>query len=239
MPLTVIAQLLYLDAASPYRPAKKYGLRNWLTSQVRGFLTRGAAHCVELDLERAIRFNEAYLIRRADFVLGRKQEHRGKPLDGKSFAEILGLSPACGNITFQHAWQLFISSLANELVDISRSGYIEDVAWPDAERYLDQAVVPRTRKLRATGVTADQDYVAKAMMEPLSLQGGYRRFKRILDGLTSKDPKVVEAMEKSWVYLRFAIPSICSDDDWHEQMAALDQGMSPGSTVACPDSGAL
>lgn len=216
VPLTTMAELLYLDIASPYRAAKRFGLRNWLTAQVRAFLTQGAAYCVELDLERSIRFNAAYLTRRAAFVLERRRVHRGgaAALDGCKLAEVLGLQGTGAGTGFLTVWLRFIDNIADDLVEVSKSGHIEDVRWADAERYIDRAVAPRPRNLRQAGATPAALVRRDFMPEPLSCRGGYRRMKRILDALTSPDPLLVAATLRSWECARVVIPSVCGDEDW-------------------------
>ena len=212
---------MFLDAASPYRPVKQYGLRNWLTAQVRSFLTRGAGYCVELDLERTIRFKAAELGAQAEFVLARRRDHRCRRLDANRLASVLGLLMLCPEPGFLQVWLRFIDEVADELVSTCKSGYIEDVSWAAAERYLDKAVAPRTRVLKKAGASPTSPVAPQAMEQPLTMLGGYRRFKRVLDGLTSADPEVVQQIEQNWRLLRFAVPSICDDVDWDGRMGLL------------------
>lgn len=223
VPLTVLAELLYLDIASPYRAAKRFGLRNWLTAQVRAYLTRGAAFCVELDLERSIRFNAAYLARRAEFVLARKRVHRGCGPDGGKLAEVLGVQSAVADASFLEVWLQFVADVADELVEVSNFGHIEDVSWADAERYIDRVVAPRPRNLRRAGATPATLSAREQLRQPLSVLGGYRRHRRILEGLASGDPAVVAATLDSWQCRRMQIPSMCGDEDWDAAFHAIGQ----------------
>lgn len=122
-----MAELLYRDTGSPYHMSKRYGLKNWLTAQVRDFLTKGAWFCVELDLERSIRFNVAYLERRAEFVLKRRRKHWGKRPGAHALATVLGIKPIDSQCTCVEVWTTFLHRVADELVEATRDGWCEDL----------------------------------------------------------------------------------------------------------------
>lgn len=90
-----------------------------------------------------------------------------------------------------------------------------------AERYLDKAVSPRPLTLRASGATPGAPLVAADVDTPVNTLGGYRRFQRILDGLSSADPAVAADMAKSADVARLRCPDVCGDDDFETEFARL------------------
>jgi hypothetical protein len=195
VPLTVFAELLMRDPATPYRAAKKFGLRNWVRAQVRAALTKGAFHILELDLHRAIRLNAHLLKSHARVVVARRDLHSGWELDGRALADVLGIDCAIGD--FYDVWGRYIDVVMAGLLDAVRSGYIEDVQWAKAERYLDRTVSPRPRALTRYGASPDRS-PARTVEGPLVLTGGVHRIRRLLRALTSSNPQVVQQALHSW-----------------------------------------
>jgi hypothetical protein len=215
VPLTVLGELLHRHNATPYKACRRWGMRNWILAQVREFLTRGAEYCLELDLERTIRFNAGYLEKRAQFVLARRRSHRGRSLDGQALAEVLGMrhQPVTD---FCSVWVRYVGQVADDLVYATRDGHAEDVAWKAAEEYLDKVVAPRARSLSKFNAAPDRLVDSQWVDEPVSVLGGYRRIHRILDGLGSPDPAVVAAMLGSWDVLRLRDPDLEDDVHWDD-----------------------
>jgi hypothetical protein len=221
VPLTVLAELLYRDAGTPYRAAKKFGLRQWVIAQVRDFLTKGAWFAAELDVERTIRFNTAYLQRRAQFIEHRRQAHQGRQLDGAALAQLLGLPAVAGTLGFFDVWRYFLRQLADDLVEAARDGHAEDVRWTLAEQFLDQAVAPRSRKLHQLSSGEAEPARATADVGPVSFTGGVHRIQFVLFGLMSADPAVVAATAQSWQAQRLLDGDICGLPDWAGDLSDL------------------
>jgi hypothetical protein len=216
VPLTVLGELLHRHNATPYKACRRWGMRNWILAQVREFLTRGAEYCLELDLERTIRFNAGYLEKRARFVLARRRSHRGRVLDGEALAEVLGMShePA---MDFCSVWVRYVGQVADDLVYATRDGHAEDIVWKAAEEYLDKVVAPRARSLSKFNAAPDRLVQSQWADEPVSMLGGCRRINRILDGLGSPDPAVAAAMLGSWDVLRLRDPDLEDDVRWDDE----------------------
>ena len=214
VPLTVLAELLYRDTCTPYRAAERFGLQVWVRAQVREFLTKGGFHCQELDLERAIRFNAALLEKRARFVLLRRDAHLSRQVDGVQLAQVVDVYGTWTSDDSLVVWKTFIDRVADELVDASRSGHVEDTSWASAERYLDQHVAPRIRQLRHADPDAERP-------RPF-MRGGYRRMARVLDGLTSSDPETVQKTLKSWDCARLTAPELPDPTGWEDHVHDLD-----------------
>lgn len=221
VPLTVLAELLYRDAATPYRAAKKFGLRQWVIAQVRDFLTKGAWFAADLDVERTIRFNTAYLQRRAQFIEHRRQAHQGRQLDGAALAKLLGLPAVAATLGFFDVWRYFLRQLADDLVEAARDGHAEDVRWTLAEQFLDQAVAPRSRKLRQLSLGEAEQSRSAADMGPVSFTGGIRRIQFVLCGLMSADPALAAATAHSWQAQRLLDGDICGLPDWAGDLSDL------------------
>lgn len=221
VPLTVLAELLYRDAATPYRAAKKFGLRQWVIAQVRDFLTKGAWFAADLDVERTIRFNTAYLLRRSQFVEHRRQTHQGRELDGAALAHLLGLRTGASALGFFDVWGQFLRRLAEDLVEAARDGHAGDVRWTVAEQFLDRAVAPRSRKLRRLDAEAADLARSPLAMAPVSLTAGVRRIQFVLSGLMSADPAVVAATVHSWQAERLLDGESCGLPDWAVDLSDL------------------
>ena len=220
VPLTVIADLLYRNTATPYKAARQFGLGNWVAAQVREYLTKGAWFCQELDLERAIRFNAAYLKRRADFVLARRDRHTDRALDGGVLARELGVDTRSCGTGFYAVWIAFIDGVAEELVFAIQNGHVEDVLWADAEQYLDNQVAPRPRALARFHATPEQPPQTEPSDVPLNLIGGIARLNRVMDGVASPDPDVRDAMLNSWDLHRLRHCDL-PETDWDGEFADL------------------
>jgi hypothetical protein len=216
VPLTVLGELLGRHPTTPYKAAMRFGLSNWCRAQVRDCLTRGATFVVELDLERTIRWNEEYLGRRARLVLTRKRHHRGRALDGPALAKMLGMRLAGTEADFEAVWLTFLREMADALVAAAREGYAEDVRTRAAEEYLDKSVAPRPRSLGKFNATPDLWVRPEFVDRPVSLLGGYKRMRRILDALSSDDPNVVQKMLSSWDVLRLQNPKLDVDVEWED-----------------------
>ena len=221
VPLTVLAELLYRDAATPYRAAKKFGLQQWLAAQVRDFLTKGAWFAGDLDIERAIRFNTAYLKRRAQFVAHRRQTHRGRPLDGVALARLLGVPESSSTGGFFAVWSYFVDSLAEDLVQATRDGHAGEVPWMLAERFLDQVVAPRSRKLRHLSLPRGKELTPSADLGPVSLTAGLKQIQFLLCGLSSPDPLVVAETARSWQADRLRDGESCGLPAWAANLSEL------------------
>jgi hypothetical protein len=221
VPLTVLAELLYRDSGTPYRAAKKFGLREWLSSQVRCFLTQGAWFAGDLDLERAIRFNTAYLVRRAQFVEHRRGMHRGQALDGTALAKLLGLPETSAIQGFFDVWRGFVGSLAEELVLAARDSHAGEVPWVRAEQFLDRAVAPRPRKLGQAASKGPPGGVGDQDAGLVSLTSGLQRFQFLLQGLSSSDPAVVLETLNSWQARRLFDKDDCGLPAWGHDLGDL------------------
>jgi len=207
--LSVFADLLGSDTATPYRAAKKFGLRPWLFAQVRGRLTKSAWYCAELDLERAIRFNASILVQQARLALARRATHRGRRVDPEVLASALGVQGAWFGGSTLDVWTAYITNTAEQLVEAVRFGHVEDVRLAKAERYLDDLVGPRPRTLSRRAAAAPPTDVV-----PPNPAGGARRIKRILDGIGSGDPSVRAATLSSWDVMRLVHPDVPDTMDW-------------------------
>lgn len=211
VPLSLLAELLGCSATTPYGAAKRFGLALWVKARLREQLTRGANYAVGLQLEQAIRFNLGLLERLAQYVLAMRTHHQGATPDPDALARLLGVTATAVDALTVWTWHL--QQLADELVEASRSGYLEDLPWAKAEHYLDRLVVPRVRSLTRVDPTAEEP--------PHNQYGGFKRRNRILDGLTSKNPAIVQATAESWDVARLHNPDVPDPHGWGLTMAEL------------------
>lgn len=219
LPLTVVAELLGLSTAAPYKAAARWGLRNWMCAQVRDQLTRGSNHCADLDLERTIRFNASAMAVRTEFVLARRADHRAAVLDAVVLARVLGLRNLPDGTSFGSAWVTFVDCLADDLVDAANGVQANDVRWAIAERYLDGAVAPRVKVLGRSGAAPGVPFARQhSATVPLNLLSGHRRLRKILDGLGSPDPTIVAQTLASWdVQRMLGNRWALGDTDWRQR----------------------
>ena len=117
---------------------------------------------------------------------------------GAALAAALEMHPPPTSDDFQDVWLQYLAALADSLVSICRFGHLEDLPWAKAETYIDHMVMPRVRFLRR--VAPDCDSMSENRF------GGILRFRRVLAGLTSPDPAVVERMAASWDVFRILYP---------------------------------
>ena len=206
VPLPLIAELLGCHAATPYAGSKRFGLAVWIKAKLRGQLTRGAGYAAELQYERTIRFNAGLLERHARFVLGMRGYHPAVVSSGEALARLLGV-PVVGE-GFHTVWVWHLQQLADELVEGSRDGHLEDLPTCKAEAYIDHVVIPRVRLLERVDRRAD--------VVP-NLFGGLKRLRRLHEGLTSQDPEVVRQTLLAWdgARVKFSdVPDQLGWEDW-------------------------
>ena len=197
VPLIVISELLGCSASRPYAAVRIFGLPLWARARLRERLTQGANYAFGAQLERSIRFNAFEMERHAKFVLALRGDHQGRRIDGVALAGALGLAPHPDALA---VWLSLVTRLAEELLDAVEYGHLEDLPWAKAERFLDIAVVPRVRKLASTDLSAEP---------PLpNVFGGYKRVKRVREGLASKDPDVVKRTLKGSDFARLRFKEI-------------------------------
>ncbi len=111
-------------------------------------------------------------------------------------------------------WLTFLMQLTGELLDAIEYGHLEDLPWRKAELFLDHHVVPRVRKLATTDLTAEKP-------EP-NPHGGFRRVKRMMDGIASKNPDVVRRTLQSWDYARVRFGDVPDPLGWEDWSDAAD-----------------
>ncbi len=215
VPLTVLAELLGRHKTTPYRADEKFGLVPWLHAQVRTQLALGAWYARELDLEATIRFNQEKLCIHGTFVLERRRTHVGRPLDGDALCDVIGMPAKYRDSNFFGAWSGFIGWIADTLIAACREGHLEDAEWRDAERFLDQRVGPGVRRLRTYDPDADE--------LPAFGRGGYRRFKRLVDEVTSNDPERQRAALGSWDMLQMRHPDVPLPQPCERELVALQR----------------
>jgi hypothetical protein len=203
VPLPLIAELLGCHAATPYAAAKRFGLALWIKAKLREQLTRGAGYAVGLELEQTVRFNLGLLERHASLVLSMRGYHSVVRSLGSELAVLLSV-PASDE-PFDTVWIWHLQQLADELVAGSRSGHLEDLPRHKAEAYLDHTVIPRVRSLGRVDQRAD--------VTP-NHYGGLKRVRRVLDGLTSRDPEVVRATAQGWEAARLFNPRVPDPHGW-------------------------
>lgn len=201
--LVVVAELLDCNASSPYAAVARFGLALWVRSRLREQLTRGARYAFDAQLERTVKFNAHELERHARFVLAVRGDHQGSRVDGVALASALGVTAHPDALP---VWLSLVACIAGELLDAIEYSHLEDMPWAKAERYLDLAVVPRVRKLSTTDPTAEPPAP--------NPYGGYRRVKRVLDGITSDDPDVVKRTLQGSDFARVRFGQIPDPTGW-------------------------